>query len=457
MTDPRDAGARVPAPVSPVLDSARARALAYAETERHPLVEAFVAARCGGRGRPRLDVAAGDEMLHYALAEQFQHRGLALFSYLRSGLTAAETLEQILGWRFGDPARTPSLLDFASGYGRVTRFLAQTVGAERITVGEISRGAVEFQRRLLGVDAVLSTALPCDLELGRRHAAVAVLSLFTHLPDSSFRAWLARLWGAVDEGGVLVFSVNDEAVLFPGRAMPAEGLYFEPVSENAELAAADYGTTWVAERWVARAIDAACGGATRYLRIPRGLWHFQDLYVVARAPAPAHLGPCAVELPPEGYLDACIPVAPDRVRVSGWAIDRGAPETPPRITIEIDGVVRAETRAVEEREDLAAVHGAAHLRSGFVAEVASGGGALRPDQILAVRATSSGGRDTLLHLSPVEGADLGRRVAGALDEVRGENLHLRRANADLHRKIELMEQSRFWKLRNLWWRLRGRR
>jgi hypothetical protein len=449
LTDRRDAGVRLPAPAPAAPPEP---ALGYAEAERHPLVEAFVAARCRDRGRPRLDVAAGDEMLHYALAEQFQHRGLALFAYLRSGLTAAETLEQVLAWRFGEPGRTPSLLDFAAGWGRVTRFLAQPVGAGRITAG-----AVDFQRRLLGVETVLSTPRAEDLRLDRRFAAVAACSLFTHLPDSSFRRWLARLWRAVDDGGLLIFSVNDEAVLFSGRAMPERGLYFEPVSENVELGSEDYGTTWVAERFVARALDEACGGAVPYVRIPRGLWHFQDLYVVPRPPVPTSLAPLAVELPPEGYLDACIPVAPGRLRVSGWAIDRGAPATPPLITVEIDGEVRAETRASEERPDLAVVHGAAHLRSGFLAEASSGAGAFRPDQTLAIRATSLGGRDTLLHLSPVEGADLGRRVAGALDEVRGENLHLRRANADLHRKVAMMEQSRFWKLRDLWWRVRGRR
>jgi hypothetical protein len=237
--------------------------------------------------------------------------------------------------------------------------------------------------------------------------------------------------------------------------MGQDGFYFEPVSENTELGAEDYGTTWVAERFVVRAIEEVCSGAAIHLRVPRGLWHFQDLYVVARAPLPDGLGPCSVDLPPEGYLDACIPDAPDRLRVSGWAIDRQAPGRSPRIAVEIDGAVRAEVCAEEERPDIAAIHGDAALRSGFLAEVTSDDGAFRSNQILAVRATSSAGRDTLLHLSPVEGADLTRRVAGALDEVRGENLHLRRANADLHRKIALMERSRFWKLRTAWWRLRG--
>jgi hypothetical protein len=162
-------------------------------------------------------------------------------------------------------------------------------------------------------------------------------------------------------------------------------------------------------------------------------------------------------LPPEGYLDVCLPVAPDRVRLGGWAIDRSAAGHPPRIAVEVDGDVYAEVDADVERPDLAAARGESCRRSGFAAEVVARDSAFRADQILAIRATSKGGRQTLLHLSPLEGADLTRRVAGALDEVRGENLHLRRANAELHRKIELMERSRFWKLRNGWWRLRGKR
>jgi SAM-dependent methyltransferase len=459
--------------VSAGAPSQPAVALAYAESERHPLVEAFVAAQGGAqlagrspaRGRPRLDVAADDEMFHYALAEQSHHRGIALFAYLRSGLTAAESLEQILAWRFGAPERTPSLLDFASGYGRVTRFLAQRLDPARITVGEISRSALEFQRGLLGVDVAPSATRAADLALERRFAAVSAMSLFTHLPAEPFRAWLARLWEAVEEGGVLVFSVNDEAVLFPGRSMPESGFYFEPVSENPGLETADYGTTWARQPWVERAIDETCPGAAERARIPRGLWHFQDLYVVARGSGAAGLGPCAVDLPPEGYLDVALPIAPDRVRLAGWAIDRGAPgpgavpDSPGslRIAVEVDGEVLAEVAAEAEREDIAAVHGDAHRRCGFGVEIESRSGAFRADQILAIRAISRAGREMLLHLSPLEGADLTRRVAGALDEVRGENLHLRRANAELHRKIELMEQSRFWQLRNLWWRLRGRK
>ena len=442
-----------PAPES--ASAAEPRSLAYAESERHPLVEAFVAARCRERGRPRLDVAAGDEMLHYALAEQSHHRGIALFAYLRSGLTAAETLERILAWRFGAAERTPSLLDFASGYGRVTRFLAQRLEAKRITVGEISRGAIEFQRRLLGVEGVVSAPRARELCLHRRFAAVSAMSLFTHLPAEAFRAWLVRLWGAVEEGGMLVLSVNDEAVLFAGRTMPESGFHFEPVSENAGLATEEYGTTWVGESWVSRAIGESCDGVSSSTRIPRGLWNFQDLYVVARGGGLQPLDASAVDLPPEGYLDVCLPVAPDRVRLGGWAVDRVASDSPPRIAVEVDGEVLAELDADVERPDIAAVRGESSRRSGFVAEIVSGAGAFRADQILAIRATSKGGRQTLLHLSPLEGADLTRRVAGALDEVRGENLHLRRANAELHRKIELMERSRFWKLRNAWWRLRG--
>ena len=105
----------------------QAERLAYDSSENHEVVRAFLERRLPSSENLCLDIAAGDEMFAYALGEQHQHRGLALLSYLRSGLTAFETLEQVLAWRFGSIEQVQCLLDFASGYGRVTRFLVHGI------------------------------------------------------------------------------------------------------------------------------------------------------------------------------------------------------------------------------------------------------------------------------------------------------------------------------------------
>jgi hypothetical protein len=294
---------------------------------------------------------------------------------------------------------------------------------------------------------------------------VVAFSLFTHLPDPLFKAWLARLWQAVAPGGALIFSVNGEQVLFGASELPESGLLFEPVSESHSLGAEDYGSTWVSERYVRAVVDRRCPGADGCFRIERGLWHFQDLFVVTRPAASEEEGskiaPVAprVGLPPEGYLDTCIRLERNRIQVAGWAIDRQHPATCPVVRVFLNGVEVASCRAEQERSDLAEVLGEEFRRSGWVAEIEAlaevgDRGCFEPHDVVLVEAESASGRRTVLHLSELEGADLVRRVSGALEETRAQNLHLRAENVELERRIAAMERSRFWKLRNAWFRVR---
>ena len=235
--------------------------------------------------------------------------------------------------------------------------------------------------------------------------------------------------------------------------MPESGIYFEPVSENRDLEAQDYGTTWVGEDFVRRAIAAHCPQARVCARIPRGLWHFQDLYVLARGDVPSQ--PLEVALPPEGYLDTCIFLQSDELQVAGWAIDRQDPEQPPEITVSINGENVACTVAQQERQDIARILGREFSTSGWVATCRSKAQPFRARDMMLVEASSRNGRRTILHASALEGADLVRRVSGALEETRAANLHLQAKNAELERQIAGMKQSRFWKARNAWFRLKS--
>lgn len=432
------------------------RTLAYRGDERHPTVQRFSEVRC-----PDLDcvfdIAAGDEMFQYALAEQHQHRGLALLAYLRSGLTAAETLGAILRWRFGSLEDVASLFDFASGYGRVTRFLAPRLPS-RLVVGEISGAAMDFQRSTFGVDTVRSHTSPAQLELRRSFAALSALSLFTHLPERNFTTWLRRLWEAVDPGGLLVFSTNGDQVLMGDAELDDRGFCFRPVSENHDLELAEYGTTWVSPTFVRQCVETHCDDVCRIEHLPRGLWHFQDLWVVVRADPQSDLGSSLpsldVALPAEGYLDICIQKGPHRVDLGGWAIDRQSPSTPPRLRVELTGHEPIEVNADEPRDELARALGPQFERCGW--RVGIEAERFAPESQLWVTATTVRGRTTVLHSSALEGADLVRRAAGGLEETRAANLHLRAQTVHLEQRIAWMEASRFWKVRNAWFRLRGR-
>ncbi|HEY0781324.1 MAG TPA: class I SAM-dependent methyltransferase, partial [Thermoanaerobaculia bacterium] len=141
-----------------------------------PLVSRLLAI-AGTSPRLHLEIDPHDEMLAFLLASHDGDRERALYTYFRSGWSIADALGQVLAWRFGGAAKVGRLLDFASGCGRVTRFLLEAVPAERVWVSDVLPGAVEFQRRQLGVHAFPSTVQPEDFRSPERFDAILVTSL----------------------------------------------------------------------------------------------------------------------------------------------------------------------------------------------------------------------------------------------------------------------------------------
>ena len=135
---------------------------------------------------------------------------------------------------------------------------------------------------------LLSTSDPDELESPDTFDLVFVASLFTHLPDQTFAKWLAKLWTLVAPGGVLVFSVHDEAINRGGVPLE-DGFAFMPMSEVASLSVDEYGTTLTTaglrpSAGLQEAIGTEAGHA---IRLPRALCFEQDVWVVsARGPDP---------------------------------------------------------------------------------------------------------------------------------------------------------------------------
>ena len=71
--------------------------------------------------------------------------------YFRSGAQLMDVVRQVVEWKFGSLEKVAAFLDFASGYGRFTRFLVQHLPADRIWVSDIQADAVAFQEEQFGV------------------------------------------------------------------------------------------------------------------------------------------------------------------------------------------------------------------------------------------------------------------------------------------------------------------
>ena len=160
-----------------------------------------------------VEIYENDEMFQVLYWSQNANRDSAVASYLGSGRTIWQALRAVLLWRFGTLDRIGRVLDFAAGFGRVTRFLVREIPPDRIWVSDLQPEALLAQKTEHGVHTLASAEDPAALEVPGSFDAVLVSSLFTHLPPHRFSEWLAKLAGLVAPGGVLAFSVHDAEML----------------------------------------------------------------------------------------------------------------------------------------------------------------------------------------------------------------------------------------------------
>ena len=324
----------------------------HLEIRRTPLINSLLGVDLGYPREINLAIHPSDEMLRYQteLYDGDGDRGLA--GYLESGRWAARMTEQVVAWRFGG-SDAVEILDFASGYGRVTRHLLRWLDRARLTVSDLMAPAVEFQRRAFGVDGVVSTPDPERLHIHRDFDVVQSISLFSHLPEPLFRRWLRALWACTRPGGLMIFSVHG-ASLLTGGCGGARFVYV-PASENDVLDSEAYGSTWVTNGFVEEAIENELD-AFSYRRLPRGLCGYQDVYVVAKE-KDIDLSGCDFDPGVEGYVDI-VEFGPDfGLRCSGWAASIGRAHEIDSIDLLINDEIVGSAELGEPRPDVAAALG----------------------------------------------------------------------------------------------------
>jgi SAM-dependent methyltransferase len=181
-----------------------------------------------------------------------------------------------------------TVLEFASGYGRVARHAHHMLPATRWICCDIHLEAVEYVRSRLALEAFHSSTRPDAWDTGgRQFDVVFALSFFSHMPHSTFGDWLERLLDAVAPGGLLIFTTHGEVSESNMRAGGMEarfdesGFFWHPASDQRDLALEDYGTSAVTLSYVHRALQRH--SKARLIRYQQAWWWgHQDLYVVRR-------------------------------------------------------------------------------------------------------------------------------------------------------------------------------
>lgn len=437
--------------------------LAFRSDENSPFVRALLEDQGLAPGSVPLDVDARDEMLEFLVGSVEGDRERGLFAYFRSGLSIADAMTQILRWRFGDPGRIERLLDFASGYGRVTRFLLRHVPAERFWVSDVYGDAVRFQEERFGVHGMVSTIRPEDFDCAERFDAILVTSLFTHLPEERFVGWLRRLLGLLRPGGLLVFSVHDEAIRDPAVPMPENGLLFQERSESNSLDTSDYGSTWVNEGFVRSSLARATEEPVSLWRVPLGLCNFQDLYVAVREEGVDFSG-LTLHTEPFLRIESCVLERSDLLTLSGWSVVLGGAVR--EVQASVDGRIVASASVEGPRSDVAAeLRDERFACSGWKLSAPLSPGLSRNAALLILRVIDARGaghpmwastvETALLHVARQDVLLLGHRLDQTKARLAETEARTAVEIAGLRARLAAMEASRFWKLRNVWFRLKG--
>ncbi len=208
-----------------------------------------------------------------------------VYAYFASGNESAAKLRDLLI----DVRATPSvsLLEFAAGYGCVTRHLAKHLPEATTVACDIHPEAIAFARDILRVPAQTSHAVPEDFDLHRQFDVVFALSFFSHMPLASWSRWLNRLAAHTNDGGTLIFTTH--GLVSAARLRVTElndGFWFEPVSEQHDLDTSEYGTTVTSFEYVYRQIKTT--GCLRLLQFREAFWwRHQDVFVTRKQEAVA--------------------------------------------------------------------------------------------------------------------------------------------------------------------------
>ena len=130
--------------------------------------------------------------------------------YFSAGRSALESIR--LAMLAANLTQVDRVLDFASGAGRVLRFLKAAFPQAELTASDVVDAYLDFCSRTFGAKAVKSSLDPAHVEFDDTFDLIWCGSLFSHTDQEDFAGYLTLLGSALAPGGVLVFSVMGRTV-----------------------------------------------------------------------------------------------------------------------------------------------------------------------------------------------------------------------------------------------------
>jgi SAM-dependent methyltransferase len=132
-------------------------------------------------------------------------------AYFRIGLESLEIIERnsIIsnGWDY-----RKVILVLPSGHGRELRFIKARYPKARIVACDIEEDAVEFCKKVLNCEPLLSNMDFKLLQIPLNCDVIWVGSLITHLSSQRTESLVSKLWSSLKPGGTLFFSSHGQYV-----------------------------------------------------------------------------------------------------------------------------------------------------------------------------------------------------------------------------------------------------
>ncbi|MGF1492789.1 MAG: class I SAM-dependent methyltransferase [Microcoleaceae cyanobacterium] len=266
------------------------------------------------RFQPMIDEA--DEMYLVALENQaFPER--AYVRYYFNGRRIFDALKQVVDWYFQGFENIEKFFDFASGYGRLTRFLTQEIPPEKIWVADILAPAIRFQTEQFQVNGIVSQSDPSQPLTSHQFDCILTCSFFSHMPEETFIGWMKTLYECLSPQGILLFSVHDRELLPEHLKIQSAEILFAPASESRSLPGQEYGTTYVGEAFVRQVVQTVSQGKAECYRISRAICRYQDLYLVTSDPK-RDLSSLRFSHHPQGQLEKFCLTPTGELHLQGW-------------------------------------------------------------------------------------------------------------------------------------------
>ena len=231
---------------------------------------------------------------------------VATEGYNRIGSTACDLIEDALALTNRSLSDINSVLDYGSGYGRVIRVLVDRISAEKISVFDVDRNAVEFCAKEFQVNPLYLPKKGCwDFHSVpfQSYDVIWLGSVFTHLSKAYTVETIQLLANIIKPGGVIVFTTHGDKTFlrlsegYYGERMQSyapsikneytnNGFSFVPYLKSEIdvlpfdfVRKDDFGMTWMSRDYVHGLIEDISNNRLRELMYtPLGWDNHQDVY-----------------------------------------------------------------------------------------------------------------------------------------------------------------------------------